>query len=61
MITQPWFFAYDRVNYSRFHTLDLLTLKADHPEIQAEFMNGNFSVQLSQIQTSSEELRQTKR
>ena len=48
----PWFFAYDRQNYSRYltaHYYDLLLLKDSHPEIYAEFKIGNFSVQLSEI------------
>ena len=48
--TLPWFFAYDRTNYSRYltvHHQDLLTLKDDFPEIHSEFEKGNFSVQIS--------------
>ena len=48
--TLPWFFAYDRTNYSRYLTAqyqDLLTLESDFPDVHAEFLSGNFSVQLS--------------
>lgn len=46
----PWFFAYDRPNYSRYltaHYQDLVRLEKDFPEIHSEFEKGNFSVQLS--------------
>ena len=49
--TLPWFFAYDRTNYSRYltvHHQDLLSLKKDFPEIHAEFEKGNFSIQISE-------------
>ena len=48
--TLPWFFAYDRTNYSRYltvHHQDLLSLEEDFPEIHTEFERGNFSVQVS--------------
>ena len=48
--TLPWFFAYDRQNYSRYLTAyycDLAFLNISHPEIYREFPNGNFSIQLS--------------
>ena len=48
--TLPWFFAYDRPNYSRYlpaHYKDLLTLESDFHDVHAEFLNGNFSFQLS--------------
>jgi len=44
------FFAYDRLNYSRYltaHYYDLLALETNFPEILEEFQNGNFSVQMS--------------
>ena len=47
----PYFFAYDRQNYSRYLTTnyqDLLLLKVNHPEIYAEFQNGNFSLHESE-------------
>ncbi|XP_066917320.1 uncharacterized protein [Clytia hemisphaerica] len=46
----PWFFAYDRPNYSRYltaHYQELTHLKEDFPDIYDEFQSGNFSVQLS--------------
>ena len=46
----PWFFAYDRTNYSRYlttHFQDLSSLEVDFPFIYEEFTKGNFSVQLS--------------
>jgi hypothetical protein len=52
--TQPWFFAYDRVNYSRYltaHFMDLLSLEEKYPEVYLEFVKGNFSVQLSHSST----------
>ena len=48
--TLPWFFAYDRTNYSRYltvHHQNLLSLEDDFPEIYAKFERGNFSVQVS--------------
>ena len=48
--TLPWFFAYDSQNYSRYltaHYYDLAFLHISHPEIYREFLNGNFSIQLS--------------
>ncbi|XP_066920335.1 uncharacterized protein [Clytia hemisphaerica] len=44
----PWFFAYDRPNYSRFFTYywsDMVQLPTSHPNIYEEFKNGNFAVQ----------------
>ena len=43
----PWIFAYDRPNYARFLTYYLVTMKElpeTHPNIQAHFEAGNFSV-----------------
>ena len=37
----PWFFAYDKPNYSRYATLylaDMLKLPETHPEIHDQFM-----------------------
>ena len=48
--TLPWFFAYDLTNYSRFltaHYEDLNSLEGEFPDVHEEFLNGNFSVQLS--------------
>ena len=45
----PWFFAYDRPNYSQYltaHYQDLVHLEKDFLGIHSEFENGNFSVQL---------------
>lgn len=44
----PWFFAYDRVNYSRYLSIywwEMQKLEETHPDIKEEFMAGNFSVQ----------------
>lgn len=46
----PWFFAYDRQNYSRYltaHYHELVHLESNFPEIYTEFESGNLSVQLS--------------
>lgn len=51
-IALPWFFAYDRTNYSRYLTVycqDLLSLEKEFWEVNAEFERGNFSVQVSNI------------
>ena len=48
--TLPWFFTYDRTNYSRYltvHHQNLLSLEDDFSEIYAEFERGNCSVQVS--------------
>ena len=47
----PWAFAYDRYNYSRYslpYLSDMLNQPSQHPEVYEFFMNGNFSVQLSE-------------
>jgi len=52
--TLPWFFAYDRINYSRYltaHYHDLLALETKYPDIYLEYQKGNFSVQLSNTNT----------
>ena len=50
----PWTFAYDRYNYARYltlHFVDMLSLESDHPEVYHEFINGNFTVQISSSNT----------
>ena len=50
----PWFFAYDRTNYSRYlttHLNELLALESTHPDVYNEFQKGNFSVQISESNT----------
>ena len=52
--TLPWFFAYDRTNYSRYilaHYTCLLTLENTHPDINNDFQKGNFSLQISEKNT----------
>ena len=47
----PWFFAYDRPNYSRYltaHYYDLVALETKHPHVYEQFQDGNFSVQVSE-------------
>ena len=44
----PWFFAYDRMNYSRYLSLYLCEMQAlpkTHPEVHEQFLAGEFSVQ----------------
>ena len=44
----PWFFAYDRVNYSRYlpiYLSEMLNLEHTHPVIYAELVKGEFVVQ----------------
>ena len=44
----PWVFAYDCYNYARYLTtyfMNMLHLKETHPNVYAEFMDGNFTVQ----------------
>lgn len=44
----PWFFAYDRVNYSRYLSIyfcEMLKLNETHPNVLEEFLMGKFSVQ----------------
>ena len=46
----PWTFAYDRYKYARYltlHFVDMLSHESDHPELYHEFINGNFTVQIS--------------
>ena len=45
----PYTFAYDN-NYSRYLTgmfCEMLLLKSNFPDVYNEFMNGNFTAQLS--------------
>ena len=44
----PWFFAYDRPNYSRYlsvYWVEMCNLVNSHPNIDREFKNGNFVAQ----------------
>jgi len=46
----PWFFAYDRTNYSRYlsvYLLDMLRLPATHPAAHEQLIAGDFAVQRS--------------
>ena len=46
----PWFFAYDRHNYSKYLTMhyhELLHLEHSHPDVYTQLQGENFSVQLS--------------
>ena len=55
------FFAFDRINYSRWCTLfldDCLKLQETHPHIYNEFKKGNFAVQYSNKRFSSVPLDQ---
>ena len=52
--TFPWFFAYDRQNYSRYltaHYFELIALEDDYPDVYNQFCNGNFSLQMSDKNT----------
>ena len=45
-----WFHIMDHTNYARWlpvHVRDMVVLDEKHPQIYAEFMNGNFVVQKS--------------
>ena len=47
----PYTFAYENINYSRYLTVmlgELSSLETDHPDVYQEFMEGNFTVQLSE-------------
>ena len=49
-----WAFAYDRYNYSRYLLIflrDMLKLPLSHPDVYDAFIDGNFSVQLSENNT----------
>ena len=46
----PWVFAYDRYNYSCYltlHLVNMFNLGTPNPNIYKEFLNGNFAVQQS--------------
>ena len=50
----PRTFAYDRYHYARYltlHFVDMLSLESDHPEVYHEFINGNYTVQISSSNT----------
>ena len=50
----PYAFAYDNINYARYLTTmlgEMLQLEDTHPEVYRSFMDGNFSVQLSDRNT----------
>ena len=52
----PWFFAMDRINYSRWlpiHLRDMTMLHETHPEIADEFQRGNFVIRKSDRPFSS--------
>ena len=52
----PWVFAFDHVNYARWltvHIRDMLKLESTHPDVHAEFTNGNFVVHRSLSKFSS--------
>ncbi|XP_038062969.1 uncharacterized protein LOC119733637 [Patiria miniata] len=45
----PWFFAYDRVNFSRYgaaYWLEMCSLETTHPDLHCEMMMGHFAVQM---------------
>ena len=49
-----WAFAYGRYNYSRYLLIflrDMLKLSLSHPDVYDAFIDGNFSVQLSENNT----------
>ena len=46
----PWCFAYDKINYARYlpvYYAQMTNLPAEHPDVHQNFMEGHFSVQLS--------------
>ena len=50
----PYTFAYDNINYSRYLTVmfcEILSLESNFPDVYNEFMNGNFTAQLSRHST----------
>ena len=50
----PYTFAYDNINYSRYLTVmfcEMLSLESNFPDVYNEFMNGNFTAQLSRHST----------
>ena len=51
----PWFFAYDRINYSRYLSLywsEMKALPTSHPTVHEKFIEGEFCVQRSEMQFS---------
>ena len=45
-----WFFALDHTNYARWlpiHIRDMVELAEKHPDVHAEYLNGNFTIQKS--------------
>lgn len=47
----PWYFAYDRVNYSRYlpaYWMEMMNLEDTHPSVHNEFVRGKFVVQRQQ-------------
>ena len=52
----PWFFSLDHINYARWlpvHIQDMVNLNKAHPQIAAEFNNGNFTVRKTRRRFSS--------
>ena len=52
----PWFFLLDQTNYARWlpvHIRDMMSLKQLHPDIEAQFVAGNFTVSKSNKDFSS--------
>lgn len=50
----PWCFAYDKFNYARYlpvYYAQMSQLKEENPEVHDHFMNGHFSVQMSDTNT----------
>lgn len=46
----PWFFVLDHTNYARWlpiHVRDMVGLAESHPQVYAEYLKGNFTVQKS--------------
>lgn len=53
----PWFFAYDRINYSRYVSVywcEMINLNITHPDIYREFKKGRFSVQQQEFNSFSQ-------
>ena len=52
----PWCFAYDRLNYARYlpyYYAQMSQLASTHPEVFSEFMEGGFSVQMVQMDSTN--------
>ena len=48
----PWFFAYDRINYSRYlpiYYAQMTRLSEDHPDVHEQLCNGGFSVEVDKL------------